>query len=88
MLIEQVQLVHSHYVYYGSDRKLLEAELSGGSITHTVDDRLFTGDIDTPQMFALRRETLYNDYQRRISPVHGFVGGKIDLIPHQLIYCS
>jgi ATP-dependent helicase HepA len=35
-------------------------------------------------MFALRRETLDHDYQRRISPVHGFVGGKVDLIPHQL----
>jgi ATP-dependent helicase HepA len=84
MLIEQVQLVHSLYIYFGSDRDLLEAELGAGSVTHTVDDRLFTGDIDTPQMFALRREALYNDYQRRISPVHGFVGGKIDLIPHQL----
>ncbi len=48
MLIEQVQLVHSLYIYFGSDRDLLEAELGAGSVTHTVDDRLFTGDIDTP----------------------------------------
>lgn len=84
MLIEQVQLIDKLYVYHGTDRQLKEEELDGRSITHTVSDRLFSGDIDTPQMFALRRETIYNEYKRRISPVHGFVGGKIDLIPHQL----
>ncbi|WP_026450044.1 RNA polymerase-associated protein RapA [Aequorivita capsosiphonis] len=84
LLIEQVKIEDNLYVYYGNGRKLLEAELDGGTITHGVDDRLFTGDVDTPEMFALRRETLYHDYNRRISPVHGFVGGKIDLIPHQL----
>lgn len=84
MIIEQVQLVDALYLYLGNNRILQESELSGSSITHTVDDRLFSGDIDTPEMFALRRDTLYNDYRRRISPVHGFVGGKIDLIPHQL----
>ena len=42
------------------------------------------GDVDTPQLFALRRKTLKYDHNRRISPVNGFVGGRIDLIPHQL----
>ena len=84
ILIEQVKLVEELYEYYGNDRKLLESELGGGSVSHNVEDRLFDGDVDTPEMFALRRETLYHNYNRRISPVHGFVGGKIDLIPHQL----
>ena len=84
MLIEKVRLVDELYLYYGSDRVLNEAELGDVSVTHHVADRLFMGDIDSPEKFALRRETLYHDYKRRISPVHGFVGGKIDLIPHQL----
>ncbi|MGO3181986.1 MAG: RNA polymerase-associated protein RapA [Aequorivita sp.] len=84
LLIEQVKLIDGLYEYYGKGRKLLEAELDGGTITHGVDDRLFMGDVDSPELFALRRETLFNNYIRRISPVHGFVGGKIDLIPHQL----
>ncbi|HKM93375.1 MAG TPA: RNA polymerase-associated protein RapA [Prolixibacteraceae bacterium] len=84
MLIEQVELVNALYVYYGKNRKLHEAELGDVSITHSVDDRLFTGDVDSPEMFALRRETLYHNHKRSVSPVHGFVGGKIDLIPHQL----
>jgi ATP-dependent helicase HepA len=84
LLIEQVKLENGLYVYFGNGRRLHEAELYAGTITHSVADRLLAGDIDSPEMFALRRETLYHDYNRRISPVHGFVGGKIDLIPHQL----
>jgi len=84
MLIEQVKIEDGLYVYCGVDRELSEANLGDVSTSHTVDDRLFAGDVDSPEMFALRRETLDHNYQRRISPVHGFVGGKVDLIPHQL----
>lgn len=84
MKIEKVQREGNIYVYFGNGTNMLEAEIGTGTTTTNVDDRLFMGDVDTPEMFALRRETLYNDYHRRISPVHGFVGGKIDLIPHQL----
>lgn len=84
MLIERAVLIDDLYMYYGEGRQLSETKLGDMSITHTVDDRLFTGDVDSTEMFALRRETLYHNYRRRISPVNGFVGGKIDLIPHQL----
>jgi len=84
LLITQVKLEGELYMYYGKDRKLSEANLGNVSATHGVDDRLFMGDVDTPQAFALRRETLQHDYRRRISAVNGFVGGRIDLIPHQL----
>lgn len=84
MVIEQVRLEGGFYVYFGDDRKLSEAELGDVTTSHTVEDRLFSGDVDSPELFALRRETLDYNYQRRISPVHGFVGGKVDLIPHQL----
>jgi len=84
LLIKQVELEGELYMYYGKDRKLSEADLGDVSVKHGVDDRLFMGDVDTPQTFALRRETLQYDYKRRLSSVHGFVGGRIDLIPHQL----
>jgi len=84
MLVQQVKAEGEHYMYYGKDRKLSEAALGNMSVTHGVEDRLFMGDVDTPQTFALRRETLQYDYRRRISAVKGFVGGRIDLIPHQL----
>lgn len=84
LLVENVKQEDALYVYSGKGRTLNEAEIGGGSVTHNVEDRLFAGDVDVPEMFALRRETLYRDYNRKTSPIYGFVGGKIDLIPHQL----
>ncbi|WP_234364391.1 RNA polymerase-associated protein RapA [Lunatibacter salilacus] len=84
LLIQRVELEDDLYIYYGKDRKVSEADLGDVTATHGVDDRLFMGDVDSPQAFALRRETLQHDYTRRLSPVSGFVGGRIDLIPHQL----
>ena len=84
LLIQQVELEGDLYMYYGKDRKLSEAELGNVSVRYGVDDRLFSGDVDSPHTFALRRETLQHDYTRRLSAVNGFVGGRIDLIPHQL----
>ena len=84
LLIQHVETEGELYMYYGKNRKLSEAELGNMSVTHGVEDRLFAGDVDSPQTFALRRETLQHDYRRRLSAVKGFVGGRIDLIPHQL----
>jgi ATP-dependent helicase HepA len=80
----QVKLEDNLCMYYGKGWKLSEADLGDVSATHGADDRLFTGDVDSPQAFSLRRETLQHEYQRKRSSVNGFVGGRIDLIPHQL----
>src|SRR5690554_4835403 len=84
LLVQQVELKEGLYLYYGKGSTLSEAELGDVTASHGADDRLFMGDVDTPQAFALRRATLQHDYARRRSPVSGFVGGRIDLIPHQL----
>ncbi len=49
-----------------------------------ADQRLVSGQIDKPWWFRLRRRTLENQHYQRRSQVRGFVGGRIDLIPHQL----
>ncbi len=84
LLIDRVEQVGELFIYFGQQRELSEAELGNVSAKHDVDDRLTMGDVDTPELFALRRRTLQLDHNRRISPVNGFVGGRIDLIPHQL----
>ena len=58
LLITQVELEGELYLYYGKDRNLSEADLGDVVVTHGVVDRLFMGDVDSPQTFALRRETL------------------------------
>ena len=84
LIIEKVRLEGGLFMYYGKGRKLSEAALGDVSVVHSVTDRLFAGVTDTPAMFALRRETLQHHYNKRTSPVIGFVGGRMDLIPHQL----
>jgi ATP-dependent helicase HepA len=82
--IESVQEDGALITYFGQGRALSESELGDVSVNHGVDDRLSQGDVETPEVFALRRQTLELDHKRRISPVNGFIGGRIDLIPHQL----
>lgn len=84
LVIERVQDNDDLLLYIGKDGVISEADLGEVSVQHGVDDRLFIGDVETPDVFALRRKTLGYDHMRRISPVNGFVGGRIDLIPHQL----
>lgn len=84
LLIERIQQDSNLFIYFGQDMELSEADLGDVTDKHGVDDRLFMGDVDTPEVFALRRQTLQLNHSRRISPVNGFVGGRIDLIPHQL----
>jgi ATP-dependent helicase HepA len=84
LTIERVQESDELFLYIGKDRALSEADLGEVTISHGVIDRLLIGDVENPEVFALRRKTLAADYQRRVSPINGFVGGRIDLIPHQL----
>ncbi|MCB0839306.1 MAG: RNA polymerase-associated protein RapA, partial [Bacteroidetes bacterium] len=84
LLVEKVREENHLMIYYGEGRSVSEADLGNVSVKQNAEDRLLTGDVDTPELFALRRQTLNNDLHRRISPVNGFVGGSIDLIPHQL----
>ena len=83
-VIERVQDTSELLLYIGAEGVLSEADLGDVSMEHGVNDRLLAGDVATPDEFALRRKTLEFDHLRRISPINGFVGGRIDLIPHQL----
>ena len=79
-VIEQQGLL----TYVGDGRKLPEAQLSDNLSLHGPEDRLFAGRFDDAAAFELRYRTLTLLHRSRKSPVRGFVGGRIDLIPHQL----
>jgi ATP-dependent helicase HepA len=70
--------------YRGADRELCETALSDAISFNKPEERLFVGQVDAPQTFALRLEALRHQHRRRQSKVRGFAGGRIDLIPHQL----
>lgn len=72
-------------VYEGAGgRRLVEVELSDRLGFGSPEARLLHGQADPGREFDLRREALELEHRRRHSPVRGVVGGRMDLIPHQL----
>lgn len=82
--VEQVHQLNHLLVYESHGKMISEADLGDTKVEYGLLDKFTFGPIDNPNAFELRRETLEWDYQRRISDVRGFLGGRIDLIPHQL----
>lgn len=75
-------------LYRGEGQELTEDELADTLAAGGPDERLLRGQIDKPRVHALRTEGLRHLAEIRGSPVRGFLGGRIDLIPHQLYIAS
>ena len=71
-------------VYHTETREVPEAELSDTISFSKPEDRLFAGQVDDLATFDLRAESLHRRSQNRQSAARGFVGGRVDLIPHQM----
>ncbi len=83
-VVEAVEEAGGLLTYIGEGREVPEAQLCDSISFSKPEDRLLHGQADEPRLFDLRLDTL--DFQRRAraSEGRGFVGGRIDLIPHQL----
>ena len=82
--VESIEETKGALVYRGTDWEMPEAQLNDRLSVHGPMDRLRGGHVDDAAVFALRQRALEQMYRWRQSPVRGFVGGRIDLIPHQL----
>lgn len=60
-----------------------ERELSDNISFNKPEERLFNGNVDTTALFDLRFKTHWNKHRITQSPVRGFVGGRMALLPHQ-----
>ena len=83
-VIKEVAEQQGLLIYIGENQRLPEAEVNDRVSLGGPQERLFAGRFDAPATFALRRRSLELLHRSRQSPVRGFVGGRIDLIPHQL----
>jgi len=83
-IVEEVVEQQGLLIYVAGAQRLLETELSDRISVQGPQVRLSAGRFDTSAAFELRRRTLKLLHMIRRSPVRGFVGGRIDLIPHQL----
>ena len=73
-------------ITYGGPKgeRLVETQLSDILTWDKPGDRIAGGQVDESATFALRLEALQFQHRMLQSPVHGFCGARIDLIPHQL----
>ncbi len=74
------------FIQYQCEGSLLvgEDQISDTISFSAPDKRLLAGITDTPSDFNLRFEMLQHQAAIRSSKVRGFVGGRVDLIAHQL----
>jgi ATP-dependent helicase HepA len=74
--------------YQDGGVELCETDLSDAISFSQPQERLLAGQLDPTEVFDLRVAALAQQHRRRKSEVRGFVGGRIDLIPHQLYLAS
>lgn len=83
-IVESVEDRKGIRYYTGCGRVASEAELSDLISFSTPEDRLLAGQVDEPDAFMLRVESLQRRSEIRRSSARGIVGARADLIPHQI----
>ena len=79
---------HGLIFYTDGGQELCETELSDVISFNKPEERLLSAHFDPPEVFDLRFAALGHQHRRRKSTLRGFLGGRIDLIPHQLYIAS
>ncbi len=82
-IIETVTDENGLHVYAGGGKHAREDVVSDITSVSSPAERLLTGQADPSEVFDLRLRTLRARNRFRQSDVRGFLGGRIDLIPHQ-----
>lgn len=88
LVIEEVIEADGRLSYRGGGHEVAEVDLADTISFSKPEDRLIGGQIDQSATFSLRYEAIRCQNHARKSNVVGFVGGRIDLIPHQLYIAS
>jgi len=86
--IERVVESNGCLVYHGDGSTIPEIDLQDAQTFDKPDLRLLSGHVDSWRTFDLRLRTHEARAQMERSPVRGLLGGRIDLIPHQLYIAS
>lgn len=71
-------------IYQCGPCSIPESELADTLVLGGPQERLLAGTIDDLQRFALRAEAVEWRCRMQASPVRGFIGGRVDPIPHQM----
>lgn len=83
LVIEEVEETDGILHYVGGGLRVREDAISDQNTANSPLDRLMQAQSDPPDVFDLRVRCLEDQAKVRQSPVRGYLGGRIDLIPHQ-----
>ena len=83
-IVESVSENQGIVTYHGEGKTLPEALLADTLSFSKPEERLFAGNIDSNELFKLRYDVLLNQRKLFISPIRGFTGPRVSLIPHQM----
>jgi ATP-dependent helicase HepA len=84
LVVEHVLEQDGLLMYRAAGRLVHEGELADTISFSSPNDRLLAGQVGEAQTYALRVEALEHWGAMLGSPVRGYSGARIDLIPHQL----
>ena len=84
VVVESVTELEGLLTYHAAGQVIPEAELSDSISFSKPEERLMNAQVGMLGVFALRLESLERLSAVRQLPVSGMIGGRIDLIPHQL----
>ncbi|HYP17904.1 MAG TPA: RNA polymerase-associated protein RapA [Opitutus sp.] len=83
VLVESVEEQAGLLVYVGAGQRVREDAISDVTSVSSPPERLMAGQVDPGEVFALRYRALQAQARFRQSEVRGFLGGRLELIPHQ-----
>jgi len=83
-VVKEIDEIDHLLSYNDGEQFYSETDISHVLVLNTPEDKLSAGQLDYLQTYLLRIETLFARYRFRKSAAFGFVGGSIDLLPHQL----
>ncbi len=87
-VVEKVEARAGLLVYWSGGKEIPEAHLSDSISFSSPEERLLGGQVDDLYAFDLRAETLMRRTEVLQSPVRGFLGGRVDLLPHQMFIAN
>lgn len=88
LIVESVTEDKGIVTYSGLGKALSESLLADTLSFSKPEERLFAGSVDSNEMFKLRYDVLLNQRKLFISPIRGFTGARLSLIPHQMFVAS
>ncbi len=83
VVIDRVEEQDGLLTYVAGSRRIPEAEIADVAHAGGPLDRLMAGQTDEGEVFDLRYRVLQQQAKLRASPVRGYLGGRLELIPHQ-----